>query len=125
MKGIIHYEFLKSGQKKNSDIYCSQVEQVHKKLKDINPDLINRRQVIILQDNASKKTIQKFRDIGYDILSYPLYSPDISTTDYHVFLSMSKFLSRKNFDTLEDLQNCIVDFLRSKPTDFSNVAFQN
>jgi len=33
-------------------------------------------------------------------------------------LSMSNFLRGKNFDTLEDLQNCIVDFLRSKPIDF-------
>ena len=127
IKGIIHHEFLKSGQTVNSDIYCSQIEEVHKKLKDIDPAMINRRRVIILQDNAkphtSKKTIQKFSDIGYEILSHPPYSPDISPTDYHVFLSMSNFLRGKNFDTLEDLQNCIVDFLSRSQSIFSNPAF--
>ncbi|EFN78228.1 Histone-lysine N-methyltransferase SETMAR, partial [Harpegnathos saltator] len=49
------------------------------------------------QDNArphtSIVTRQKFRELGWEVLMHPPYSPDLAPSDYHLFLSLQNFLS--------------------------------
>ena len=69
MKGIINYE------SKNLVIYCTKIKEVHEKLKDIDPTLINRKHTIIFQNNEKphilENMIQKFTDIV--IRFYPIH----------------------------------------------------
>ena len=51
----------KSGQTVNSDIYCSQIEEVHKKLKDIDPAMINRRQCKTAHLKEDHTEVQRYR----------------------------------------------------------------
>ena len=60
------------------NVYCTRIEEYYKKLKNIDIARINRKRTVILQVNLKLHTplkrIQKFGDIGYEILSHLLYS---------------------------------------------------
>lgn len=60
--GMIHYELLKRGETITADVYCAQLQTVHEKLKKSQTALVNRKKVLVLQDNARPhvaKTTQK------------------------------------------------------------------
>ncbi|KOC58978.1 Histone-lysine N-methyltransferase SETMAR, partial [Habropoda laboriosa] len=52
-------------------------------------------------DNArphvSQFTIRKIHELGYEPLTHPHYSPDLSLTDYHFFKHLDNFLREKIF----------------------------
>uniref|UniRef100_A0A914D1S0 Mos1 transposase HTH domain-containing protein n=1 Tax=Acrobeloides nanus TaxID=290746 RepID=A0A914D1S0_9BILA len=89
-RGIIHWELLEKGETINANLYCEQLERVRQKLR-------NRRvPVIFLQDNArphvAHQTLQKIRDMNWERLEHPLYSSDLSPSDYYLFRSMEHWL---------------------------------
>lgn len=77
--GIIHYNFLKSGETINAEKYCIELTEMHRKLTRKCPALVNRRGPILLHDNArphvSQVTVRKLHDLGYETLPHPPYPP--------------------------------------------------
>ena len=116
--GVIHYSFLKPGQTINADKYCEQIKEMHKKLTQIQPALVNRKGPIILHDNASRRSIQKLHELKYEILPHPPYSLDLSPTDYHFFKHLANFLQGKKFEKSEEAENAFAEFISSRNTDF-------
>ena len=80
-KGIVHYELLSSNQTINSELYC-ELQRLQQAIERKWPELINRRGVIFHHDNArpytSVMTRQKLRQLGWEVLMHPPYSPDIT-----------------------------------------------
>jgi [histone H3]-lysine36 N-dimethyltransferase SETMAR len=68
------------------------LERLNEALIQKRPALINRKRVILQHDNArphsSKKTQQKIKNLGWEVLPYPPYSPYIAPFDYHLFRSL-------------------------------------
>ena len=66
-----------------------ELEEMHQKLSVQRPRLVNKDGVILVHDNArphvSRTTVQKLNELQYGTLPHPLYSPDLSPTDYHFF----------------------------------------
>jgi len=44
-------------------------------------------------DHTSLMTRQKLRELGWEVLMHPLYSPDIASSDYHLFRSLQNSLN--------------------------------
>jgi [histone H3]-lysine36 N-dimethyltransferase SETMAR len=63
-------------------------------------------------------TQHKIKELGWEVLPHPPYSPDIAPSDYHLFLSLSAFLSGKIYQNLEDVRSDIAAFFSSKPVTF-------
>lgn len=124
--GIIHYSFLGTGESITAVLYCSQIDDMHKKLCMKHPALTNRKHPILLHDNArphiSKLTVQKLIELKYEILPHPPYSPDLSPTDYYLFKNLDKFLKEKKFNKEEDVKNAFVEFINSREQDFFKVG---
>jgi histone-lysine N-methyltransferase SETMAR len=122
VKGIIYYEFLKSGETINSDIYCDQLDKVNENLKEKRSALVNRKGFIFHQDNAkphtSLQTTQKLKELGWELMEHPPYSPDIAPSDFHLFRSLQNFLSGAKFRSAEETKNAVSDFFCSKKPDF-------
>lgn len=120
--GLIHFNFLDPGKTITSDSYCQQINDMHQKLQILSPALVNRKGPIILQDNARPhiaiSTLQKFNELGYEILPHPPYSPDLSPTDFHFFKHLQNFLQGKYFKNRADAENAFFEFVRSTQTDF-------
>jgi len=121
-KGIVYWEVLDYGQTVDSNTYCQQLDRLADAFLQTRPDLVNRKGVILLHDNArphtSKLTQQKIRELGYELLPHPPYSPDISPSDYYLFRSMQHFLKGKRFVNNEELKSSLQSFFDEKSPKF-------
>jgi [histone H3]-lysine36 N-dimethyltransferase SETMAR len=85
--GIIHFELLKPGETITAQVYCSQLDRVNAKILEKRTSLINQKGVILHHDNArphaAKVTQEKIRDLNWELLPHPPYSPDIAPSDYY------------------------------------------
>lgn len=127
-KGIIWWELLKSGETVDSQVYIDQLYTVQEELKILRPALVNRQGVIFLQDNASshtsKVTKNFLKELGWDLIKHPPYSPDLAPSDYHLFRSLEHFLKDKNYNSKEEVENDLEVFFREKTPEFYARAFQ-
>lgn len=121
-RGIVHVEFLKANQTINGKVYCDQIRRAYSKLSKMQPSLVNRKGVLLLQDNArphtSKLAQETLKELKIETLPHPPYSPDISPCDYYLFSCLSNFQRNKTYDSDDSLKNDIVNFFNSKNSDF-------
>ena len=119
---IIHHEFLQPSQTITGDSYCQELDTFHKKLQIFQPALANRKDPILLHDNAPPhifKQVQiKINKLGYEVLPHPPYSPDLAPTDYHFFKYLDAFVANKLYNSDEDLKNDMNSFIESRSPDF-------
>ncbi|KAL6420427.1 hypothetical protein ACFW04_014434 [Cataglyphis niger] len=119
---IIYYELLPYGQTLNSDLYCQQLDRLKIAIDQKRPELANRRGVVFHQDNArphtSTVTRQKLRELGWEVLMHPPYSPDLAPSDYHLFLALQNFFNDKKLVSREDCENRLLEFFANREQDF-------
>jgi hypothetical protein len=70
----------------NAEVYSQQLEKMYTILLEKYPALVNRKRVLLQQDNAhphtAKKTLQKIEELeGIELLPYPVFSPDLEPSD--------------------------------------------
>lgn len=120
--GIVHYELLPSGQTITGEVYSAQLQRVHAALKKKQPALVNRKGVVFLQDNArphtARVTLEKLKSLEWEILPHPPYSPDISPSDYHLFLSLDNHLRNRHFRNRDAIEKELDSFFSSKNKEF-------
>lgn len=120
--GVVHYEILKQGQTINASLYSTQLQRVHEKLLAIRPSMVTRRGVLYLHDNAkphtAKLTQEKLKQLGWEVLPHPPYSPDIAPCDYYLFRSLDNYLVNKSFSDEEVLKTALATFFTSQKETF-------
>lgn len=121
-KGIVHYELLEPGQTVDSLFYCDQLERLNQAMKKIRPDLVNRKSVVFHHDNArphtSLMTRKKLKDLNWEVLMHPAYSPDLAPSDYHLFRDMQNFFNGLSMTSREDCKKYLVQFFDQKSQKF-------
>lgn len=117
--GVIHWELLPRNTSINAEVYCTQLDRLAQKIAELRPNLTHIR---FLHDNArphtARETRQKIMNLGWETLIHPPYSPDLSPTDYHLFLTLSRSIRGMSFDDEVQLKTWLIDFFASKPTQF-------
>ena len=105
----------------SAKVYSAQLERVKQAMIENRPHR-NNKDVLFLHDNArphaSKVTKKKLRELGWEVLEHPPYSPDLAPSDYHLFRSLQHNLRGKQFRTVEEIRENISAFFASKPTGF-------
>ena len=118
-KGVVYFELFPRNQTINSNVYCQQLDKLNAAINDKRPELINRKDVIFHQDNARPHTSlvirQKLRQLGWELLMYSPYSPDLAPLDCHFFLSLQSSLNDK---TLKSLKLQFFQFIAEKSQKF-------
>ncbi|EYB85730.1 hypothetical protein Y032_0292g1585 [Ancylostoma ceylanicum] len=80
---------MKPGESITADVYCSELEEMMRKLAIKHQRLVTRDKPILLRDNArphvAKATLLKLQEMELETLCHPAYSPDLAPTDYHFF----------------------------------------
>lgn len=121
-EGVILFELLKKGETITANFYSSQLQRVHEKLLKKRPALVNRKGVILQHDNArphvAKLTQEKLKQLGWETLPHPPYSPDVAPSDYHLFRSLQHHLADSHHDKYEELRHDLAIFFESKPVEF-------
>ena len=116
VKGVIHWELLPTGYTITADLYCQQLDRVAAKLRG------KQDRIYFLHDNArphvAKSTREKLLKLGWVTVPHPPYSPDLAPTDYHLFRSLSNYLSEKKFDEVDGVKMDLINFFGQKSQDF-------
>ena len=90
-KGIVYFELLPRNQTINSNVYCHQLIKLDKEIKEKRPELATCKGIIFHLDNArphtSLVTHKKLLELGWEVMPYLPYSPDLASSDYHLFCS--------------------------------------
>ena len=63
-------------------------------------------------------TGQKLLQLGWEILTHLLYSPDIAPSDFYLFWSLQNSLNGKSFLSLEDCRRYLGEFFAQKNKKF-------
>ena len=118
--GIVHYEYLPSKVTITSQIYCEQLQRVREKIEKEHPALVGS--VVFLHDNArphaASATKMLLESFGWEVVPHPPYSPDISPTDFHLFLSMDSQLKNREFRDVGSVDSAMREFFGSKSEEF-------
>jgi histone-lysine N-methyltransferase SETMAR len=113
----------------NVEVHFQQLEKLYMVLLEKYPALVNRKHVLLQQDNAcprtSKKTLQKIKELeGLELLPHPAFSPDLAPSDYYLFHSMAQFLRGKKFQSVADVEVAVEEFFASKDKERFYQAFK-
>ena len=121
-KEIVHHELLEPGQTINSTLYYQQLMRLKQTIKKKRPELINKKGVVFHHDNArpyiSLVTRQKLRELGWEVLMHPPYSPDLALSDYHLFRSLKNSFNGVKLASNEAYENHSVQFSAQKSQKF-------
>ena len=121
-RGIIHFELLNRNETVTADLYVQQLQRVHQSLLEKRPALVNRKNVVLLHDNArphtARVTQENVLELGCSVLPHPPYSPDLVPSDYHLFRSLQNSLMGTNFSNEDQVREFVENFFTSKPAEF-------
>ena len=78
--------------------------------------------MLLLHDDTrprvAKATQNHIFTFGWELFPHAAYSPDMVPFDYHVFWSLQHHFADRHFERLEEIRQCIDDFIASKPVSF-------
>ena len=119
---MVHHELLPPGITIDSDLYCQQLTRLKQAIEIKRPELVNREGVVFHQDNAaphtSLATWQKLRELDWEVLMHPPYSPDLAFSDYHLFRSLQNSLNGVKLASREACENHLSQFFAQKSRKF-------
>lgn len=117
-KGILLIDYLEKGRTITGEYYSQLLDQLDVAISEKRPGL-KKKKIIFHQDNApvhkSALAMGKLRDLGYDLLGHPPYSPDLAPSDFHLFPNLKKFVSGKRFSSNEEVELAVDDYFNSLP----------
>ncbi|GBL83685.1 hypothetical protein AVEN_132613-1 [Araneus ventricosus] len=111
-KRIDYNELLVTDSTMNSVKYSSWLDNL-KQASDQNRSIVKESFNKITLDHMSKRW--KLLKLGWDVLPYYPYSPDLAPSGYHLFRSLQYSLKGKNFNSLEDQKERFEQFFADNP----------
>ena len=75
-------------------------------------------QVLYTRPHVAKMTLAKVAELNLEIMLHPPYSPDLSPTDFHLFLSLVDHIKNRTFNIEDDLKTELHNFFQSRTKDF-------
>ncbi|UYV63741.1 hypothetical protein LAZ67_2005472 [Cordylochernes scorpioides] len=117
------FEFLKPGETVNTSRYEQQMHSLREAVNEKRPEWREKHNKLILQhDNAPAQnaTVVKntIKDLSWELLPHPLYSPDLAPSDYHLFTSLGHARKKQEFSNSDILRKWLVDWFDSKGIEF-------
>jgi histone-lysine N-methyltransferase SETMAR len=71
--------------------------------------------VMLLQDNArphaASRTQAMLQEFGWEVFDHPAYSPDLATSDFHLFPKLKEFLGGRRFKSDEEVKDAAKEWL--------------
>ncbi|UYV76625.1 hypothetical protein LAZ67_14001499 [Cordylochernes scorpioides] len=106
--GVVYFKLLKPGEMVNTSRYEQQMHSLREALYEKRPELREKYKLILQHDNvpAHNATVVKntIKDLGWDFLPHPPYSPDLAPSDYHLFTSLGHALKKQEFSNSDILR---------------------
>lgn len=105
--GIIFIDYLKKGKTVNKEYYTALVDRLNDEIKKKRPHL-SKKKILFHQDNArphkAALTMEKFNELGWELLPHPPYSPDLAPSDYYLFSNLKRWLAGRKFYSDDEVE---------------------
>jgi len=115
-EGILFIDYLEKGKTITGAYYSNLLTRLDEKIREKRPGL-QKKQIIFHQDNASVHksvlAVGKLRDLHYELLEHPSYSPDLAPSDFSVFPKLKLFLAGQRFSSNQEAIAAVGVFCRS------------
>ena len=97
-EGILFIDYLEKGKTIIGKYYSNLLTRLDEKIHEKRPSL-QKKKIVFHQDNApahkSVLAMGKLRDLHYELLEHPPYSPDLASSEFYLFPLVSVFLQIK------------------------------
>lgn len=122
-KGLIHKEFVPSGQTVTGVFYAGVLRRLRDRINRVRPEI--KQDWILHHDNApphtARVTTETLEKMPVTLLPQPPYSPDLAPSDFFLFPLIKRDLKGKRFDTIDDVQEATTTALnRLSAEDFQS-----
>jgi histone-lysine N-methyltransferase SETMAR len=98
--GILFIDYLEQGKTITGEYYSKLLTRLDGKICEERPSL-QKKNIIFHQDNApahkSVLAMGKLRDLHYELLEHPPYSPDLAPSDLYLFPKLKLILAGQRF----------------------------
>ena len=105
VKGVVYWELLPKKKTINATRYRAQLNKMATEIKKRG---IQQDKIYFQHDNTRPHTAElvktKLEGLGWKVLIHPPYSPDLASSDYHLFHSLSNDLKGKKFQNEKALK---------------------
>jgi histone-lysine N-methyltransferase SETMAR len=105
-EGILFIDYLENGKTITGVYYSSLLTRLDEKIRQKKPGL-QKKKIIFHQDNAaahkSVLAVGKLRDLHYELLEHPPYSPELTASDLCVFPKLIFFLAGQRFSSNQEV----------------------
>jgi len=99
-EGILFIDYLKKGKTITGEYYSNLLTRLDEKIRGKRHGL-QKKKIIFHHDNApdhkSVLAMGKLRDLHYELLEHPPYSPDLAPSDFYLFPKLKFFLTGQRF----------------------------
>ena len=96
IRGIVHYEFVPTGQTVNQVYYLEVLERLREKVRRKRPELFANNSWILLHDNAPAHMALSVREFlatkQITVLEHPAYSTDLAPSDFFLCPKIKEIL---------------------------------
>lgn len=120
-EGILLIDYLPKKRTMNAEYYSSLLHQLRDAIKEKRRGKLSKG-ILILHDNApvhtARTTMLTMKELGFDAVNHPPYSPDLAPCDYFLFRHLKKDLRGRRFLTDDEMKAAVSDFFDEKPKDF-------
>lgn len=120
-KGVLLPDYLPKGQTINAEYYSNLLCRLQEALKEKRRGKL-RKGVLFLQDNApahkAGKTMNVLKDLGFECIDHPPYSPDLAPSDYFLFPNLKKILKGKHFSNDSEVISAAEQYLSDQTSEF-------
>ena len=125
IRGIVHYEFVPTGQTVNQVYYLEVPKRLRVKVIRKLPEHFANNSWILHHDNAPAQTALSVREFlatkQITVLEHPAYSPDLAPSDFFLFPKIKETLKGRHFDDIDDIRSNTTAALKAIPQN----QFQN
>jgi histone-lysine N-methyltransferase SETMAR len=127
VRGVTYWDVLKEGESINASVYAEHLRKMNAQLRggptrEKTKELLHKKIYRLQHDNARPhiaKVVQKtIRELKFEAIRHPPYSPDLAPSDYHLFRSLKNHLRGMEFGDEEELRSALQKFFDSKEEKF-------
>ena len=116
IRGIVHCEFVPSGQTNNQVCYLEVLKRLPEKVRQKRPERFANNSWILLHDNAPAHTALSVREFlatkQISVLEHPAYSPELAV-NYFFSSKIKEILKGRHFDDTDDIMSNLTAALKA------------
>jgi hypothetical protein len=128
-KGVLLVEFMQQGTTVTSEVYCETLKKMRGAIQNKRRGILTSGAlVVLLHVNAHPRAAARTRPLlehyNWELLDYPLYSPDLAPSDYHLFTYLKSWSESQHFNNNDELMEGVKTWLSSQAADFFDTGKQ-